>query len=348
MTGHSKSLSINHLLKYFLQKLVPRSTRKLLYLLIFTSSGFLATAQQKSIDTTFIEAFEKRNTIELYTGNSSAALNFKDPGERLQDFRMVANSSAYTGIFLNYKWFSLDYSVAIPGTRRAKDIKLKYKSFAFNFSWKRWKFHPFFNSYNGLLIPKDKSNSDYEAFRNIQYSNAGLDLFYYTNIERFSPGAANAFSQRQVKSAGSLFFMATPVWQKINWKDPSRTLISDSGTYTLLSGDPQWVSLIARTGYLYNFSLKKGKWNIVPSLMFGAGALREIGTGKKDLQLVSDIQASVNLGYNSNSFYIYGRAWWDNLQTNFLIKNMNRVNSNFSITAGYRFADFRKKFLKIL
>nr|WP_303626628.1 DUF4421 family protein [Ferruginibacter sp. HRS2-29] len=315
---------------------------------IFTGFCFFAPAQKKTADTSYIKPFEKRNTIELYTGISSAALNFNDPGERLQDFRMVANSSAYTGVFLNYKWLSLDYSVAIPGTRRAKDIKLKYKSFAFNFSWKRWKFHPFYNSYNGLLIPKDKFNSGFEAFRNIQYSNAGLDLFYYTNIARFSPGAANAFSQRQIKSAGSLFFMATPVWQKINWKDPSRTLISDSGTYTLLSGDPQWVSLIARTGYLYNFSMKKGKWNIVPSVMLGAGALREIETGKKELQLVSDIQASVNFGYNSASFYVYGRAWWDNLQTNFLIKSMNRVNSNFSITAGYRFADYRKKFLKIL
>ncbi len=307
-----------------------------------------ACAQSNVADSNYIASFPKANTIEFNTGISAASLNFKDAGERQNDFRMVANSSAYTGFFLNYKWLSLSYSVAIPGTRRAKDIKLKYTSFAFNFSKGRLKFHPFYGSYNGLLVPRNKRSEGFEEFRNIQYTNAGLDVYYFTNTRRFSPGAANAFSQLQKKSAGSLFFMATPIWQKINWKDPSREYIRDSGTYTLLSGDPQWVSFILRAGYTYNFSFNGGKWSLVPSLLFGAGALREINTDKKDLQFVSDIQGSVNLGYNSDTYYIYGRAWWDDLQTNFLIKHMHRVNSNFSITAGYRFASFKKKFAHIL
>jgi len=211
------------------------------------------------------------------------------------------------------------------------------------------RFHPFYESYNGLLIPKQQKRPDsFTIFRGIQFTTIGIDYYYFTNTKLFSFSAARSFSVNQVRSSGSVFSMITPAWQKINWKDPSRDLLTDSSTYDLLSQDPEWISLIVRVGYTYNFILQQGKWIIAPAILTGGGLIKEINIPGSKLQPIINLQAWLNAGYNGPDYYFYFHAWWSNTQTNLLIKNMNQVNTNFSITAGYRFHNFRKKILGLL
>jgi hypothetical protein len=305
-------------------------------------------AQHSSIDSGYIRLFEKTNVIELYPGIYSTRFNFSNRGEPKSNYRLVANSSGFVGFYLGYKWFSLKYSWAIPGTQLAKNIKLQSTSLGFSFGMRKYSFRPFYNVYDGLLIPADLRSRDFRAFRDIKFTEAGLDMFYFFRTDRFSFRAANGFSEQQIKSKGSFFLKLTPMWQKVNWEDPSRDVITDSATYTLLAYDPEWFSMIARIGYGYNFSFKKGKWSIAPSVLIGGGALREINTGVDHLQLVTDIQASLRAGFNSPLYYVYGTVRWGDLKTNLFIKNLHQVNSNFSITGGYRFRSLKKKILRVL
>jgi Domain of unknown function (DUF4421) len=305
-------------------------------------------AQQTKVDTNYIHTYIKKNVIEISPGIYSTHFNFTNPGERKNNYRLDVNSSGYAGVYLNYKWLSLNYSFAMPGTQLDKNVKLNYKSFSFSFGERRLQFHPFYDSYNGLLIPEQKHKDSFEIFRGITFRDAGIDLFYYTNSNHFSFYTAQGFSEQQMKSSGSVFLMATPLWQKVNWKNPSRNLIIDSTTYTLLSQEPQWASFIARVGYIYNFSFQKGKWCVIPAVLLGAGWLRELNTPVKKLKVVTDIQTWLKAGYNGPDYYFYFNSSWDNLQTNLFIKNLHQVNSNFSITAGIRFQNFKKKIFKIL
>lgn len=236
----------------------------------------------------------------------------------------------------------------MPGTELDKNVKLQYTSLGLNFGGKQMRFRPFYESYNGLLIPVQKLKDSFNIFQGIQFTSAGFDYYFFTNTKLFSFSAAKSFSLKQVKSAGSVFLMATPSWQKINWKNPSRELLTDSATFRLLSQSPEWISLIARIGYTYNFVLDNGKWIIAPAVLAGAGLLREINTSDRTLQPVTNAQAWLNAGYNGPGYYFYLHASWNNLQTNLLIKNMNQVNTNFSLTAGYRFYNFHKKILGLL
>jgi Domain of unknown function (DUF4421) len=305
-------------------------------------------AQPATVDTNYIHSFDKQNILEINPGVYSSRFNFTNPGERKNDYRLVANSSGYVGIYLGYKWLSLKYSWAMPGTQLDKNVKLQYTSLGFRFGERHMRFHPFYDSYNGLLIPVQKHKDSFDVFRGIQFSDAGFDFFYFTNTKRFSFSAAYTFSEQQAKSTGSFLIMATPLWQKVNWKSPSRDLISDSATYTLLSSDPHWLSLIARIGYTYNFTFQKGKWSIGPAVLIGGGGLKEMNTPDKNLQAVTDIQAWLKAGYNGPNYYIYFNAWWDNLKTNLFIKNLHQVNTDFSIKAGYRFHSWKKKVLGVL
>ncbi len=305
-------------------------------------------AQTTLADSNYIYRFKKRNVFELYPGFSTTRFNFTKRGQFKNDYSLVANKSAYIGMYFGYKWFSLKYSWAIPGTSLDKNVKLQYTSFLLNFAIKKWNLRPFYNSYNGLLIPENTGPGDFKPIRDIKFSDAGIDVYYFFHTKRFSVKAANSFFEKQIKSTGSLFLKVTPMWQKIKWKDPSRDLINDSTTYALLSSDPEWISIIARVGYNYNISFKKGKWSIVPFIVIGGGALREINTGIHTLQLVTDIQAGLRTGYNGHNNYYYLNARWGNLQTNLLIKNMHQVNTNISITAGHRFGSLKNKIFGIL
>ena len=304
-------------------------------------------AQQAAVDSNFIRPFNKQNVLEVYPGIYSTHFNFTNPGERKNDYRLAVNSSGYFGAYAKYKWLSLKYEVNMPGTQLDKDVKFKYTSFHFRFGNRQMLFHPFYDTYNGLLIPEGRRRQ-YEPFRNIRFTDAGFDYYYFTNTRHFSFRAGNFFSEQQVKPAGAFFLMATPIWQQISWANPTRGLIGDSSTYTLLSSNPQWISLITRVGYSYNFVFPKTRWIVSPAVIFGTGALQETNTDNKKLQGVYDVKAWLNAGYNGPNYYCYLNAGWGNLQTNLFIKNMHQVTSNVSVTCGYRFNKFKKKILGVL
>ena len=318
------------------------------FLCVIAINPSVSFAQKNKVDSNYIQAFERTNIVEIYPGIYSTRFNFSNPHQHKNDYSLVANSNAHISTNLSYKWLSLRYSWGMPGTQLDKNVKLQYTSLGVNFGGKQMRFRPFYESYNGLLVPVEKIKDSFDIFEGIQFTSAGFDYYFFTNTKLFSFRAAKSFSLKQVKSAGSVFLMVTPSWQKINWKNPSMDLLKDTATFNLLSQDPEWISLITRVGYTHNFVIDKGKWIIAPAVLMGAGLLREINTSDRNLQAITNLQAWLNAGYNGPYYYFYFHAWWNNLQTNLLIKNMNQVNTNFSLTIGYRFPNFHKKIMGLL
>jgi hypothetical protein len=314
---------------------------------VFQIFVFPVSAQSK-FDSSYVRSFEKSNVVEIYPGNYTSDFLFKSPRNRLNDFKLRANSSAYTGVYFEYKWLAFNLSTAIPGTQLDRNIRLRYTSFSMRYGGAQFMFRPFYNSYNGLLLPEGRRREQFLPFKDIQIMNAGTDIYYYLNRKRFSYGASNFFSKQQIRPAGSFIVMATPMWQEIKWRTPSRELIKDTSTYNLLTSQPQWVSFTARVGYTYNFVIQKGRWSISPTVLTGAGALHEIKSNRQNFQGITDLQAWINAGYNGPHYYFYFLAWWDNLRTNLFVKDLRQVNTDVSVTFGYRFRSLKKKMLGIL
>lgn len=308
------------------------------------------SAQSILFDTTFVSRFSKNNVAELYTGTYNTRFDFTSAGDvfgrRRSNFRLAANSSAYIGSYFNYKWVSLDFSTAMPGTQLDKNIKLRLTSVRLHLGDNQMRFHPFYDNYNGLLIVRGHKEG-YGAFKQIRFIDAGLDYYYIANAKRFSYRATNSFSEQQLKSAGSLFFSATPMWQKIAWKNPSTGLIKDSATYQLLSSNPEWLMCTVSAGYSYNFSFSKGKWIIAPAAMVGGGLLRELNNKMSETQPASVMQAWINAGYNGQKYYVYLNARWNDLKTNLEIKDIHQVNTLLCVTAGFRFSNASKRIIGI-
>lgn len=285
---------------------------------------------------------------EFHPAVYNSTFLFRSMHSHAYNFRMVANSSAYASVYAGYKWLDVSLSHSLPFTQLDKNVHLKYNSLSFHFGNDACSFHPFYNSYNGLLIPEKRHSRDYVPFKDISISNAGSDFYYYANNKTFSYHAAYDFSKKQIHNAGSFIAGITPQWQKIKWHEPSRSLIEDSSTYSLLASNPQWLSVTGRLGYTYNIALQHGRWCIVPAVLLGAGGVKELYTSRKMIQSVSDLKGSLTAGYNGTSWYLYITGWYDNLKTNLFVKNFEERNSDISLTAGYRFCNAKRKWLGVL
>lgn len=323
-----------------------------LVLIVFSFGCCTLFAQSTTPDSSYIRRFKNNNVVEVYTGIYSTNFYFSSPGaglaERKKDFRLAANSSAYIGSYFNYKWFSLNYSTAMPGTQLDRRIKLKLSSVRFRFGNRQMMFEPFYDNYNGLLIPRTNRHEGYDAFKNIHFKHIGLDYYYFTNSKKFSFRAANAFSEQQLKSAGGIVLSATPLWQQITWKTPSRTVIKDYSTYKLLASNPEWLMCTLIAGYSYNFCFGNGKWIIAPTAMAGGGLLKELHNSSAKFQPTSLLRAWVNAGYNGPQYYLYLNARWADVKTNLEIKNLHEVNTNIMLTGGFRFGNAKKRILGLM
>ncbi|AHF17440.1 hypothetical protein NIASO_07550 [Niabella soli DSM 19437] len=310
-------------------------------------TGVLGSRAQDTRDAAFVRRYEKGNVIEWNTGDYSSTFNFQGFAKHPSNFMLAANSNWYTGFFLNYKWVALQYNWGIPGTELDNKVKLKHTSFAFTYRRPKISINPFYDFYNGLLLQKRRRSRNFDAFRDMRYYTTGAKLMYYTNTGKFSYQAGSTFGEQQVRSAGGIIVTATPQWQRINWVSPNRSLIKDSLTYTLLSSDPQWVSLIAGAGYNYNFSIDKGKWIVSPAATISAGGLKEVNNHNL-IQAVFSLQGWINAGYSGRNWYSYVNAHVQYQQTNLIIKKLNGYGDGVSVTAGYRFHSLPKKILGIL
>lgn len=298
-------------------------------------------------DPSYIGKFNKNNVMELFPGVYRNSFNFEGSRNRHPSFRMLANSSAYLGTFINYKWATLHYSFSVPGTQLDKYTALNYKAFNLRFMMPSTLILPYFNAFNGLLIPGNRKHN-YLPIKDIRTFSAGTDLYFYPNAKYYSYGAANYFSQQQLRSAGSIVMRLCPQWQQMQWYHPSTSLTRDSNTVRLLASNPQWSSLSGSLGYAYTFAFLRGRWTLSPTLLAGKGLIHEHRVQAPAFQTASTLQAFVNAGYTNSQYYIYLNAFTDRLRSRLLFRDLQQKKTDLSLTFGYRFRSMRKPILGII
>ncbi|MBA4166363.1 MAG: DUF4421 family protein, partial [Chitinophagaceae bacterium] len=108
---------------------------KVCHTFLMMAIGLTIKAQHSFQDSGYIRSFRRDNVIENNTGLYRTSFNFTN-GDHKHDYRLVANSSGYLGAYLSYKWFSFNYSFAIPGTQLDHHNKFHYTSLRYRFVYK--------------------------------------------------------------------------------------------------------------------------------------------------------------------------------------------------------------------
>ena len=197
------------------------------------------------------------------------------------------------------------------------------------------------------MLDKFRDHREFDDFRNMDLHQAGMSIMYYTNPRKYSFKAALTFSEYQIRSAGAWIFYAEPRWNKMDWKNPNRKLISDSITFNLLTANPQWIGLNVGPGYTYNLSWKSGHWILAPAIFSGVGVLKEINNAQP-YKPSFFLRNRLNFGYNGFRFYAFILSYYDYGNSELITNDWRSNNYGVSLLIGYRFYTLKNKILGLI
>ena len=321
--------------------------------LLFTGLLPFEPKAQFTIDSSYIQKFDKGNDIEVYTGVTKTSFRFRKLANDIfiSQHKLFANTSAYTGVTLDYNWLSLDYSRNIPNTSVAKQsTSIKALGIHFRKTYNQFLFEAGTDKYKGLILQVNRRQQEYEYYDDINYRSYFTRITYIFNAERFSLNAARSYSVLQAKSAGSYMVSVSPFYQRFTLKgDFNEYDESDSVFLSEINKKPSSLSLIVNGGYTYNFIFQEGEWSINPGVFMGPAIQKKLyqkdGTS---LKLIANYQLVLNGGYNGQNVYFHVNAAYSRQSGHLMNSKMSINDRSISLTIGYRMGKLKNKILGVL
>ena len=319
-----------------------------LFVISFIPSSLPA---QFSIDSSYIKKFDKGNDVEIYTGVTKTSFRFRKltNDNYISRHKLFANTSAHTGITIDYNWLSLNYSTNIPNTSVAKQsTSIKALGIHFRKMYNQFLFEAGTDKYKGLILQVDRRQQGY--YDDINYRSYFTRVTYIFNAERFSLNAARSYSVLQAKSAGSFMVAWSPLYQRFTLKGGfNKYEESDSVFLSQISKKPSSLSLIVSGGYTYNFIFNRGEWSINPGIFIGPAIQKNLYPKQgSSLKPIANYQVILNGGYNGQNVYFHVNAVYSNM-TNHLMNSKLSINDRgVSLTIGYRIGKLKNKLFGVL
>lgn len=324
------------------------------YSILFITCIFpFISRAQFTIDSSYIKKFDKENDIEVYTGVTKTSFRFRKLANDnfISQHKLFANTSAYTGVTLDYNWLSLSYSKNIPNTSVAKQsTSIKALGIHFRKTYNQFLFEAGTDKYKGLILQVNRRQQEYEYYDDINYRSYFTRITYIFNAERFSLNAARSYSVLQAKSAGSYMVSVSPLFQRFTLKgDFNEYDESDSVFLSEIDKKPSSLRFIVSGGYTYNFIFNGGEWSINPGIFMGPAIQKkfypEDGTS---LKLIANYQLVLNGGYNGQNVYFHVNATYGRQSSHLMNSKMSINDRAVSLTLGYRMGKLKNKIFGVL
>ena len=298
--------------------------------------------------------FADSNNVRPYLGFYHTRFSAGNTLTRARQPRLQANTSAYLGAAVNYKWLSVYYALNIPRTSvlGGDNKTVKASQLIISRWWKRWGLEGSYQRDRGLVDQDDPgSRMVNSVWQWADYKYVGINTSYFFNPSRFSYRAADNFARIQTRSGGSWFLMLTPSYQDFSLQRNARdTSVKDSILYNLISKDANHVVLLAKVGYTYAFSWGQGRWTCSPLFCIGPGAGVYLDQFHTHQRLFPDLgcQGRLTAGYNGDKWYTYLSGFYDLVQEPQKNLGLKTINESASLSVGYRFHSLRRRILRIL
>lgn len=323
-----------------MQKSKPYLPLILLLLQLFIAS--ICSAQSE--DSLYIKDYKKKNDAELYNGYNTTKLRFITKGEEASAVSLFANNSLFTGLYMDYKWFTVGYGINVPFTSRDNSVK-GFKSYRFNFNSyiSGWGIAGSADMFKGLLSQTYKNN--YTPVDGVQYTNISADVYRVANNRYFSYSAARRMGQQQLQNSGSFIYHIRPAYYALGIGGGS--IENSDTTLPFLDDNPRWLSLTVSAAYAYNFVWDGGKWLIAPRAEVGVGALYQFGIQQRFKPTLS-FRSALTAGYSDQKWYLYANAETVDIKSFFATTVLKEDRFRVSLTTGFRLGSLKKKILGVL
>lgn len=293
------------------------------YIIFFIGmcSGF---CQNDSLHNQHFKTYDESATASLYYLDTSNNFDiiFTSEGEK-KYLNLVPNKREQIGVNLSYKFIDVSYGYSPNFFSENKDNDdSKLFSFGTRLQFKKWMQSITFINQKGFFISEDGISASFPRFRSTKIGGTTSYIFN----DNFSYKAITSQKEWQTKSSGSFIPNFSFYYTNLDLNDGSDNTQSD---IYVLSVAPS---------YFYNLVLNN-------RILASAGVSAGIGINSidKEVSALYELDASLKLAYNTDTFFAFINANYINFIQN--ATTAIRLNDNISIlkmAVGYRFTPPKK------
>jgi hypothetical protein len=312
-----------------------------------------------AFDSLYIRSFPNHIAIRLIREVQVAAINYQIKG--LGELNFSSNHPANTGIGLDYRWLSLEYTRSFsargPDPLRGNS---RMQGAGVAASTRRLWFKAFFRDNTGFylqntdqVLPGYRSRNDRRFFLrpDLRATTFFATLNYCFNHRRFSNSANLYQLEQQLKPAGSPV-AGISVGRNGYMAD---SVLLPAASIWKPAGDRQTVALSVfsvgiNAGYVYNFPFgKKRRWfvntGLIPGIAFQSGSRRLAG-GEENYFRTTGLHTEFRLssGFNHPRWFAsFGFRYFSVFNDADKTNPVSVAYSLGHLAAGYRFAAPKKR-----
>jgi len=306
-------------------------------------------AQTDSIRNLYIKQFPDKFFIWplLKKREISFDLNSRDDKGKKLSYKPNTSFSAGIGFYIFDIAAELTFAVPIDernqatyGTSNARDLQA-------NFLGQQWGVDLYRQKYDGFFVPNPTPTSAVpDAFikrPDIKLSNTGINIRYLFNKNKFSMRSAYNYSERQIKSAGSIVISGTVNTFHLQ-ADSSllNQVYAPSISATSTFKDFRYTAFSVAPGYAYSLIFKSfflnGAFSFGPAHYWISYTAPDQST-QYNITLNTFADVRVALGYNSDHFFGGMSLVAQSRDIRFDEIHFANGTTAFKLLVGYRFGE---------
>ncbi|MEA3494835.1 MAG: DUF4421 family protein, partial [Bacteroidota bacterium] len=269
----------------------------------------------KNIDTNYIKEFPTKYSIKPIFASQGFSTSFLSGSIRDIPLKYKANTMLSTGVGVTYRNLQLKLLANIPGTQKdeLKYGSTKYYDLSLYFRPRKYTLQFFYKNYKGFYINSlpngtiiDK-NEIHEFENSLKFTSYGLKAYYVFSNNKFSKYLFEKQSEKQLKSAGSLFIGCDAHFMSLE-NDSNIISFKAKNDFSKINeiNKIEQYSLDILGGYAYNFIINK-RFYFSPMIMLGSGYQKmSFGSGifQKENSINAMMEINSSVGYNGDNFFM--------------------------------------------
>lgn len=308
----------------------------------------LIASSGDSLDYAYVRPFAKLWTPRLSYERKYLTFGFHPKGSPREGDQYYPNRTSSISAGLYYREVGLSAGFSLPnsdsrlknlGLTKSIDLtansyKARYGVDLFLYSYKG-----FFLAKPGLFYPESRVLKPYPQRGDVRLFQIGGNYFHIMNPHRFSFQAPYMFVKKQMRSAGSILFMAGSRYTRIKGDSVIDTIQANDVVERYSFEKGRFYTAYILPGYAYTFVADD--WFVNGTLFAGPGLQVQYYTrGEKDairLLPTTMINLRAAAGYNGDDFFFGGQMHFELIRSLLEGTRFSTRNDIFRLIGGVRF-----------
>ncbi len=309
----------------------------------------LIASSGDSLDHHYVRSFGKLWSPRMSYERKYITFGFHPRNSSLDERQQYyPNRTSTIGVGIYYREIGISAGISMPnsdtrlknlGITKSLDLTLNSYKARYGFDLFLLNYRGFFLARPSVFYPESRVLKPYRQRGDMRFFQIGGNYFHIMNPHKFSFQAPYMFVKKQLRSAGSVLFMAGARYARIKGDSLIDTIQANDVAEAYSFGKGRYYTMFIVPGYAY--TLVADDWFVNGTLFAGPGLQAQYYTrGEKDAMRLVPI-TMLNLrgaaGYDGDDFFFGGQIHFEFMRSLLNGTRFNTRNDIYRLIAGFRF-----------